>query len=223
MPDFCFKGDIFFIMANKRILGLDASTKTIGLSIIDEIDGYMTLSHLEHFHPPKDGDIFERLAIVRKFIIDKIDEFKPTDIALEDIILFMKNKSSAQTIRALAILNRTVGLAIYNYTGKSPNLLSVMKVRHAIKLTNVFPSKDDIPELVAKILNIKFPYILDKDGSYAVHKRGKNKGKYIEQNFDRADSIAVAIAFIKVQQQIEQKHLKLEQKKLKGKKKDGLK
>jgi Holliday junction resolvasome RuvABC endonuclease subunit len=179
-------------MTNKRVLGFDASTTTIGVAVLDEIDGYVSLVHLEHFKPPKDGNIFEILAIVRKFIIEKIQQFSPTDVVLEDIILFMKGHSTAKTISSLAVLNRTVGLAIYNQFGKSPELLNVMKIRHALKITKTLPSKEEMPDLVASILGIKFPYIINK------------KGKYIAENYDRADAISVALAFLKITQKIEQ-------------------
>lgn len=180
-------------MTNRRILGFDASTTTIGVAVLDHIDGYTSLVHLEHYKPPKKGDIFQRLSSVRDFVTQKITQFGPTDVVLEDIILFMKGLSTAKTISSLAVLNRTVGLAVYNKFGKSPELMNVMKIRHALKLNKKFPAKEEIPELVASILGIKFPYIFNKTGKYAV------------ENYDRADAIAVALAFLKVQKQVEQK------------------
>lgn len=179
-------------MKKKRVVGLDASTTTIGFSVV-EYDGYSApdLKHVEHFKPPKKGDLFERLAKVRTFIFDRLDKFKPDDVALEDIILFMKGRSTAKTISSLAVLNRIVGLAVYDKMGKPPQLLNVMKIRHAIKDGKTLPPKEDIPELVAKILNIKFPYILNKKGAVAV------------ENYDRADAIAVALAYIENGKRVE--------------------
>lgn len=174
-----------------KILGLDASTTTIGVSLLEEKNGKIEFKHVEYYKPPKDGDIFERLAAVRKFINQKIDQFTPDEIILEDIILFMKGKSSATTISSLAVLNRTVGLAVYDKIGRSPILLNVMKIRHAIKLGSTIPAKEDIPELVAKILEFEFPYVYNK-----------NK-KLRPENGDMADSIAVALAYIKIRQKVE--------------------
>ena len=168
-------------------MGLDASTAVIGLSILQvNEDGYLSLDHIEYYKPPQDGNIFERLGAVRKYIIDKIIELEPTDTALEDIIQWMP-KSTAATIIALAQLNRTVGLAIYNKTGKPPFLFDVNKVRRTIKLGKVNPKKEEIPELLEKILNIKFPYVLKT--------RGKNKGLPDATSFDMADSLAVALCY----------------------------
>ena len=149
--------------------------------------------HHEYYKPPKEGDIFERLAQVRDFIYARLDSFKPDNVALEDIILFMKGHSTAATVSALAVLNRTVGLAIYNQSGKSPELLNVMKIRHALKTDNQLPAKEEIPDLVAYHLGIDFPWILKEKG------RGKRKEmKAIEENFDMADAMAVGLAYIKI-------------------------
>lgn len=178
----------------KRLIGLDASTSTIGLSVIDydTSDGYVNLYHVEYFKPSKKGNIFERLSGVREFIIKKIREFKPNEVVLEDIILFMKGHSTAKTISSLSILNRTVGLAAYD-TGYIPTLLNVMSIRHKIKDGKKMPSKAEVPELVAKILKITFPYVLDKKGNHAI------------ENEDMADAVAVGLAFISGAKPVEKK------------------
>jgi len=169
-----------------RILSLDASTSNIGLAVLDHDikDGYTKLVHLECYQPPN-LDILYKLQAVRKFIQEKIQYFKPDEIALEEIILFMKGSSTATTISSLAVLNRTVGLAVLDTHGSPPHLYNVLSVRHAIKDSEELPSKEEIPELVARLLKIKFPYLYNK------------KGKPISQNEDMADAVAVGLAFIK--------------------------
>lgn len=173
-----------------RVLGLDASTTTVGISVIDyDDDNNKTLVYCNYYKPPKSGDPFSRLSAVRSFIFDLLDEYKPDDVALEDIILFMQGRSSAKTITSLAILNRTVGLAVYNHFGKSPTLLNVRTIRSCLKLDGVTPVKEDMPEVVAKHLKIDFPY------RYIT--RGKLKGQKISvESYDIADGIAVGLAFI---------------------------
>lgn len=166
-------------------MGLDASTTTIGVSIIDYDDNESKLIHHEFYKPLK-KDLFKSLSEVRKFIINKIEKYKPDDIVLEDIILFMKGHSTAKTVSSLAVLNRTVGLAVFDYTGNPPHLFNVMKIRHAVKKDKKMPSKEEIPELVASILGIDFPYEYGKTG------------KLKAENFDVADSICAALAFIKI-------------------------
>ncbi len=168
---------------------MDASTATIGLCIVDYCDDKAKLKHQEYYKPPTKGNLFERLAAVRLYIQEKIDEFKPDDLAIEDIALYMK-LSTARTLATLAVLNRTVGLAIYNKTEKAPYLYNAMRIRHAIKLDKDLPSKEEIPELVAKMLNFKFPYEYRKkrDGSEILK----------DEVSDMADAIAVALCHIKM-------------------------
>lgn len=169
-------------------MGLDISSTTVGLCILSYSDSSITLDHVEYIKPLKTGNIFERLTKLRNDIQERIDKFNPDEFAIEDIILFMKGKSTAKTITTLAIFNRTVGLSIFDKTNKLPILYNTLKIRHAIKQDGIFPSKQDIPELVAKLLDIKFPY--------ANIAKGKNKGKPRVENEDMADSIAVALCHI---------------------------
>lgn len=177
-----------------RVLSLDASTTTIGLAVFDYTSfSDKKLVHHEYYKPPKEGDIFERLAQVREFIYSRLDTYKPDNVALEDIILFMKGHSTAATVSSLAVLNRTVGLAIYNHSGRSPELLNVMKIRHALKTGTTLPAKEEIPDLVAHHLNMEFPWVLKEKG------RGKKKEmRVIEENYDMADAMAVGLAYIKI-------------------------
>ncbi len=166
-----------------RVLGLDASTNTIGICILDfTLEGDLILVASSYYKPPKKGHPIERLALTKLAIEKIIEQYNPDHIALEDIILFMKGKSTAKTTTSLAALNRTVGLAVYDKTNKPPTLLNVMTIRHTIKEKDL-PEKDKIPELVSKKLNINFPWMLNKNG------------KVIPENYDVADGMAVALAY----------------------------
>jgi Holliday junction resolvasome RuvABC endonuclease subunit len=179
-------------MMKQKIMGLDASTTTIGLAVLEHEDFQNPkLIEVTYFKPPKKGDIFERLSKVRDFIQNRIQHFQPDQVALEDILLFMKGHSTATTISSLAVLNRTVGLAVYDKLGRPPTLLNVMKIRHAVKQGKALPAKEDIPELVAQMLQIEFPYVLNRNKKISV------------ENYDMADAIAVALAYLKVHAPVE--------------------
>ncbi|MCP6726354.1 hypothetical protein NL526_30315, partial [Klebsiella pneumoniae] len=77
--------------------------------------------------------------------------------AIEDLIKFM-TKSTATTVVVLTTFNRMVCLLAYDYLKKQPELFNVMSIRHALKLNKILPKKEEMPELVAKHLEIKFPY-----------------------------------------------------------------
>lgn len=165
-------------------MGLDISSTTVGICVLSYDVNNLTLDHVIYFKPPKKGNLFKRLAATRQFIIDQIDKWKPDAVAIEDIVLFMKSSSSANTIVTLAILNRVIGLSVFDKLGHPPYLYNIMRIRHSIKKEKILPPKSDIPDLVGDILNVPFPYIKNK------------KGEYIKENGDMADAIACGICHV---------------------------
>jgi Holliday junction resolvasome RuvABC endonuclease subunit len=105
----------------KRILGLDISSSTIGLSIINW-DGYQeNLIHTEYYKPKKEKDqnFIITLKETREFIMNFVKTWQPTEVVVEDFLLAMINRSTAQTIVKLAIVNRTCCLAVMDSFGNS--------------------------------------------------------------------------------------------------------
>jgi Holliday junction resolvasome RuvABC endonuclease subunit len=166
-----------------RILGIDASTTTIGICILNCDDSKPILEHYEFYKPKKKENLFFMLSAVRKYIIELINKHKPDIVVIEDILKFIRGRSTANTITLLAALNRTVGTAVYDSSGKYPKLLTVMKIRHAVKLTKDLPDKDQIPDIMSKRLGIDFPYVYTRKKTIA------------KESYDIADSIAVAFAY----------------------------
>src|SRR6266566_9481615 len=105
----------------KRILGIDCSSTTIGISALD-IDDSNKISLVEssYIKPPKKGHIVERIAITRDKVLAVINEIKPDYIAIEEIIQFMKGASTAKTIIMLTSFNRMVCLLAHDYLGHPP-------------------------------------------------------------------------------------------------------
>lgn len=192
------------------ILGLDISSKTIGYSVIS-IDDNKNISILEisQITPIKQTktktqilknnikktktiitklDIFQQLNYVKNEINKILKKYNPDIIGIEDIAKYFPNKSSANTIITLALYNRTIGLECFNFKSQSPNLCNVLSIRTKIKKQlklNKIPDKKEIPDCMEKILNIKFPYIYDKN---------KNIN---EKSYDMADSLAVAYYMVR--------------------------
>lgn len=175
-----------------RILGLDVSSATIGIAVIDCDDGYkfQKLIAFEYIKPPKKGDIFERLEKTQKLIIDILEKYKPTDIAIEQIVQFMAGGSTAKTIISLTTFNRMVGLTCYKFLGRPPEMLSVMKIRHKLKLSKKLPKKEEIPALTQKRLGITLK---------PKYKKKRNGTKEIAvEYFDMSDGLAVAICYMMI-------------------------
>jgi len=168
---------------SKKILGLDVSSSTVGYGII-EIDDNNEIHFVkcDFIKPPKDGSILDRIIFTRNKLKELLDNEKPDYIGIEDLILFMI-KSTATTTTTLSAFNRVLGITAYDYLSSSPELFSVMSIRHGLKLGKIVPKKEDMPELVAKHLGITFPYVKDK------------KGKIKVESMDMADGVAVALYY----------------------------
>lgn len=165
-----------------RVLSFDVSSTTIGYCVLDINDstGDVIFVAADYVKPLKNGHITERIADTRDKIRKIMDVTKPDEIAIEDIVQFMKGQSTAKTIIMLTTFNRMIGLLAYDYLRKPPELYSVMTIRHGLKTGKDLPKKEDMPDLVAKHLGITFTYSLNK------------KGKPKPENYDIADGMAVA-------------------------------
>lgn len=170
----------------KRVLGFDVSSTTIGYCILDIDDSHIYFVKADYLKPIKKGTIIERIVDTRDKINKIINQANPDYIGVEDIIQFMQGKSTAKTIIMLTTFNRMIGLCAYDFLQKSPELFSVMSIRHGLKTGSDLPKKEDMPELVAKHLGITFPYEVNR------------KGKHKVENFDKADGIAVALYYAMV-------------------------
>ncbi len=166
----------------KRILGIDCSSTTIGLGVLDiDDENNIKFVSMDYIKPIKTGTIIERIVDTRNKVKAFVEKIQPTDIAIEEIISFMKGASTAKTIIMLTTFNRMVCLLAYDYLNKDPELFNVMSIRHGLKLNKILPKKEEIPDLVAKHLNITFPWEFGK------------KGKLKVENYDKADGAAVAL------------------------------
>jgi Holliday junction resolvasome RuvABC endonuclease subunit len=172
-----------------KILGLDISTTTIGIAVL-EIDKEKSndkkleskILHLSYYKPLKKVHLYQMLSVAKKYILDIINLYNPNYVFIEDIILFMPRKSTAATVTTLATINRVIGLFIYEEYCE-PILLSVSKIRSFLKDKNKKnPDKLEIPLILEKKLNFKFPIELNR----------KNKIK--KETYDMADALAVAYA-----------------------------
>lgn len=172
----------------KRVLGFDISSSTIGYCVLD-IDDNNNINFIKSgYHKPiKKGTIIERIVDTRNIVRDIIYLYKPDYIGIEDIIQFMQGKSTAKTIIMLTTFNRMIGLCAFDHLQRSPELFSVMTIRHGLKLGKALPKKEDMPELVAKHLGITFPYERSA--------KGKKKGAVKTESYDMADGVAVALYY----------------------------
>jgi len=164
-------------------MGFDVSSTTIGWSVFDYDENSKDIDFVKcsYFKPIKEGTTLDRLKHTQDKIRELLEEHKPDEIAIEEITKFMSRLSSAQTIITLATFNRVVGLTCLNYLGKSPDMFSVMTMRHGLKTTKALPDKKDMPSLVETYLKITFPY------------EYKRNGKIKDESYDMADACIVGM------------------------------
>jgi len=182
VPSHFYFYDIFIRMS-KYVLGFDVSSATIGWCCL-EVDNNFNIKFVEcdYIKPIKKGTILERIVNTREKINKVLTKYKPDYIGIEDLIKFMP-KSTATTVVVLTTFNRMTCMAVYDYLKDYPALFNVMTIRHGLKLNKELPKKEDMPELVAKHLQITFPYEYDKNG------------KIKEESRDMADAVAVALYY----------------------------
>lgn len=171
----------------KKVLGIDCSSSTIGYSVLEIDEDTKAIKYIScnYLKPSKKGSIVQRIVDTRNKMKKIIDDIKPDYIAIEEIIKFMKGKSSANTIIMLTTFNRMLCLLAYDYLQQEPQLFHVMSIRHGIKLNKKAPIKEEIPDVVSQHLGIKFPY----------ESKLKKNGSYIDENYDKADGVAVALYY----------------------------
>jgi hypothetical protein len=172
-------------MTYKKVLGLDVSSTTIGYGLlnVDLEKSTIDYVHSGFIKPNKTEDFIKDLADTRDEIKVLIDKYQPDYIGIENLIKFMKGASSADTIIKLTSFNRMISLVAYDYLKRSPELFNVMSIRHGLKLTKVLPKKEELPELLEKHLNFKFPFTLSK------------KGKIQEESYDESDGVCVSLYY----------------------------
>lgn len=176
-------------------MSFDISSAVVGWAVFN-IDPRMsiTLTKSGWFKPYNKGDIFDNLTHLKQNIKTLLEQYKPDKVAIEDVISYMPRLSSARTIITLSLYNRTVGLTCYEYLKKSPELYSVMAIRHGIKTGTQLPTKEEIPSLVEKRLGVTLP------------RHYKKTGTLRSEIHDEADSIACGLfACLKLTNQLKTK------------------
>ena len=105
-----------------KIIGFDISSTTTGWCVLDVDAELKNIKYIDsgYFKPIKDGTIFDRLSHSKEQIIKILDEHKPDEVVIEDLIQFMKGHSTAKTIITLSLFNRNVGMVAYDYLEKNP-------------------------------------------------------------------------------------------------------
>ena len=174
------------------IIGLDASTRTVGISILDE-NGEIVQNYFLKLKSQKElctkGDVFkdELERIAAKYDI--------TQVFIEDYAQRMaRGTSSAATITRLAAWNGICQYLSYQVFHVHPEVLNVARARKLLQIKTQskkktgIPVKDQVFAWVTEHLNAKWPT--------KVLQSGPRKGKEVilDEAKDMADAWVVAKA-----------------------------
>ena len=154
-------------------------------------DNKIKIIHHSYYKPDKSVDFFDLVVKAKDYIINLAKENSIDEFAIEDYIRFMKGNSSSATTIPLAILNFTLRISTHSTLGIAPDVYSVLKIRHCLKRDKELPKKEEIPELVASYLGIDYPWLKKFN-------KVKKVDKILEESYDMADAMAVALAHIKI-------------------------
>lgn len=158
-----------------RVLGLDVSTKTIGIALFEDEGNKGKLLRLTHVTPkikPKPSDSYELLLKKAKtFATEFLEKYADAEITKVFIEEPLMRSNNANTVATLAKFNGMISLWVYELLGVVPEFISsydsrkygfpeLMKVRTHNKKGEAYSEKE-----VAKkkpVLFGEFPWDVDK-------------------------------------------------------------
>jgi hypothetical protein len=189
------------IKNSPKILGLDVSTKTIGMSLFDMSSrDLLELTHISPRPKPipdnKMEELFTKSATFRK----KLEEYKGLGIVKCVIEEPLLNSNNAYTIGTLLRYNTLISKEVYDVLGIVPEYISTYESR-----------KRAFPELVQKNEKGKFVlfggYPKDCDKKQIIWELVAKREPQIQwlytknntlkkENFDMSDSYAVVLSYL---------------------------
>jgi RNase H-fold protein (predicted Holliday junction resolvase) len=189
------------IKNSPKILGLDVSTKTIGLALFDMSSrDLLELTHISPRPKPIPDNKMEELFIKSETFKKKLEEYKGLGIikcVIEEPLL---NSNNAYTIGTLLRYNTLISKEVYDVLGIVPEYVSTYESR-----------KRAFPELVQKNEKGKFVlfggYPKDCDKKQIVWELVAKREPQIQwmytrnntlkkENFDMSDSYTVVLSYL---------------------------
>jgi hypothetical protein len=205
-------------MSKRYILGLDASTKTIGVALYEDLGKSGKLAYLTAITPKvkksnlKMEMLFDKAKVFKESFLDKYKDFNITNIVIEEPLLGSNN---IYTVATLLRYNTLIADACYKTFNIVPEFISSYDSRKY-----AFPElmgkrmfkKDGTPLPESKIeksepvLFGSYPYDVDKkmivwekvdELEPAVQWIHDKKGKLKAESFDMSDAITCVQGYMK--------------------------
>lgn len=191
------------IQGESFLLGLDVSTKTIGVALFNDKGKLLELTHISPKAKPvpesKTEELIKKADLFAEFI-DKYSELNIKHIIIEEPLLRSNN---VNTVGTLLRFNGMVTKIAYDKFGVTPTYISTYEARK-----NAFPELMQ-PNASKKIVLFgAYPKDADKKKVIweKVSKREPEitwlldvKGQLKKENFDMSDAYAVTLAYAHLQ------------------------
>lgn len=206
---------------NRIILGLDVSTKTIGVCLLeDDNSQYGKIIELTHINPKVPSKIkgIEQLFLKKKIFEEFLIKYK--DFGIDDVIIEepLLRSNNVNTVSTLLRFNGMVSDAIYNMLGIVPQYISsydareysfpeLMSIRKYGKNEKQYPYSKILKEIkdCKLVLFGGYPWTIDKktvmqgkvadlfpDINWLCDKNGELK----KENFDATDSYVCLLGWL---------------------------
>lgn len=186
-----------------KILGLDVSTKTIGIALFDiKTKNLLELTHVSPVPKPKVDDKIEELLLKSVIFRKKLEEYKDlgiTKVIIEEPLL---NSNNVYTVGTLIRYNTLICKEIFDVLGIVPQLISTYNSRkfafpHLVQrneknkfvLFGGFPKNVDKKEIIWELVSKREPQI-----NWQYTKNNTLK----KENFDMTDAYTCVLGYMKM-------------------------
>jgi hypothetical protein len=187
---------------NPKVLGLDVSTRTIGIALFDvQNKELLELTHISPIPKPKVEDKIEELMLKSNIFKQKLQEYVNMGITYVVIEEPLLNSNNVYTVGTLMRFNTLVCKEVYDILGVVPQFISTYNSRkfafpHLVQqndkgkhvLFGGLPKDTDKKVIIWELVAKREPQII---WSYTKNNTLK------KENFDQTDAYCAALGYMK--------------------------
>jgi len=191
------------IQEDYYLLGLDVSTKTIGISLFNQNGELLELTHISPMVKPTPGskteELIKKADLFSDFIL-KYSKMNIKHVLIEEPLLRSNN---VNTVGTLLRFNGMVTKICYDKLGVTPEYISTYEARKnafpelmqpgsskKIVLFGSYPKDTDKKRVIWELVSKREPKI-----SWLLGKNGELK----KENFDMSDAYTVCLSYARMQ------------------------
>ncbi|MCF8339811.1 MAG: hypothetical protein K9I82_02465 [Chitinophagaceae bacterium] len=186
-----------------KVLGLDVSTKTIGIALFDiNSEELLELTHLSPVPKSEMNSKIEELIVKSNLFKVKLDEYKDlgiTKVVIEEPLLTSNN---VNTVGVLMRFNTLVCKEVFDVLGLMPEFISTYNARK-FAYPELFQKNDKGREVLFggydKTIdkkNVIWELVSKKEPQISWHYSKNNKLK--KENFDQTDAYTAVLGYMKM-------------------------